>query len=154
MAAFCASRVAVPVVVAKGGIVSKQVRAVSGVVIIGRFILDKATSIVIASGDFPSACPAGTTRVRSRRSRFACFSSPRALQPPALTAPVNLSHPQSSQASAFHGVSVKSHSAKVRFTPPEVRVSVRWFGTGGGTTVRANQRVPRAPRHGVRHDPT
>ena len=43
MAAFCASRVAVPVVSAKGGVVSKQVRAGSGASVVRGLSVDKAT---------------------------------------------------------------------------------------------------------------
>ena len=52
MAAFCASRVAVPVVSAKGGVVSKQVRADSGDSVRGLSV-DKATRHMASGFDFP-----------------------------------------------------------------------------------------------------
>ena len=53
MAAFCASRVAVPVVSAKGGVVSKQVRAGSGASVVRGLSVDKATRHTAIGFDFP-----------------------------------------------------------------------------------------------------
>jgi len=91
MAAFCASRVAVPVVSAKGGVVSKQVRAGSGASPARGLSVDKATRR-------PSDA---IFRASAFRVRASGASSP-------------MRRSQSSAASAFHGVSVKSQSVKVR----------------------------------------
>ena len=65
MAAFCASRVAVPVVSAKGGVVSKQVRAGSGACVRGLSV-DKATRHTAIGFDFPPP-PSGSARPAHRR---------------------------------------------------------------------------------------
>ena len=112
MAAFCASRVAVPVVSAKGGVVSKQVRAGSGACVRGLSV-DKATC------HRPSVAIFRASAVRVRATGASpmtrCGVSPRGFLLASLAdRPTRFSRSQSSAASAFHGVSVKSTSVKVR----------------------------------------
>ena len=113
MAAFCASRVAVPVVSAKGGVVSKQVRAGSGASVVRGLSVDKATCHRPSVAIFR----ASAFRVRATgASAMTCRGvSPRAsLRATLAEPPTRFSRSQSSAASAFHGVLVKSQSVKVR----------------------------------------
>jgi hypothetical protein len=112
MAAFCASRVAVPVVSAKGGVVSKQVRAGSGASVVRGLSVDKATC------HRPSVAIFRASAVRVRATGASPMTrrgvSPRAfLRATLADPPTRFSRSQSSAASAFHGVSVKSTSVKV-----------------------------------------
>ena len=112
MAAFCASRVAVPVVSAKGGVVSKQVRAGSCASPTRGLSVDKATR-----RPSDAIFRASAFRVRATgASAMTCRGvSPRAsLRATLADPPTRFSRSQSSAASAFHGVSVKSQSVKVR----------------------------------------
>jgi len=67
MAAFCASRVAVPVVSAKGGVVSKQVRAGSVRSVTFAVYVDKATRERHRGWRFSASPPAGSARLAHRR---------------------------------------------------------------------------------------